>query len=287
MKTISRNVLEHLKKVAAEKGESLEALLGLYFQERLLYRLSVSAYQERFLLKDHLLLYSLTNGAVKSSGEISLVAKQMPEDVSTVKRTFMDICSIQFHEDGIRFLEDELVITMKNEEFQISIPVTLDQTKAYIQVRISFWDSLLSTPKKIVFPSLLEMASPMILAYPTALIIAEKFEKMTSCVAPDCLMKDFYDIYLLSNTQKIEGRLLQEAISETFDNHRTIIEKHHPLFYADMEKTKEWQVYFGPTSLQFEEVIKRLQILLLPIYNVIVEEGEFFKSWDNELYVWQ
>ncbi|MGE7094382.1 hypothetical protein ACQKII_23710 [Lysinibacillus sp. NPDC048646] len=90
----------------------------------------------------------------------------------------------------------------------------------------------------------------------------------------------------MSNTQKIEGRLLQEAIAETFDNHRTIIEKHHPLFHADIERTKEWQVYIGQTSLEFEEVIKRIQTLLLPIYNVIVEEVEFFKNWDNELCVW-
>ena len=290
VKTTSSKVLQHLETLATEKGESLDALLGLYVQERLLYRLSVSPYQERFLLKDDVLLFALTNGAVKTSREMALAAKQMPKDMTIIKQAIIEICSIHSHEDGIHFLEDKFEFTWENEEIQVNMPVTLAQTKTYIEVSISFGDSLLLTPKIMAFPSLLDMPSPMILVYPKAFIIAEKFEKMTSLPASDCRMKDFYDIYMLSTTQKIEGRVLQEAIAETFDNHRTTLEKDHPVFskhfYLDTQRNKAWLAFIGQQPLKFEEVMKRIQTLLWPIYNEMVKEDEFFKNWDNTPQHW-
>lgn len=292
VKTISSKVLLHLKTMATEKDESLDALLGRYVQERLLYRISISPYQERFVLNDDVLLFALTNGAVTLSREMALIAIHMPKDMASIKQAFIEICSIPIHEDGIHFLEDEFDFTYENnEEIQVSIVATLAQTKTYIQVSISFLNNYRMTATITAFPSLLEMPSPMILMYPTAFVIAEKFEKIISLPASNCRMKDIYDIFRLSTTQKIEGRVLQEAITEIFDNHRTIIEKDHPVFtkhfYLDTERNKVWLAFIGQQPFKFEEVMKRIKILLWPIYNEILEEGEFFENWDNTLQQWK
>ena len=78
--------------------------------------------------------------------------------------------------------------------------------KANLQVNISFGDYPILTPKSVVFPTLLEMAAPVVLAYSTEAIIAEKFEVMISVVELDERMKVFYDVYSLSTTQNFEGK---------------------------------------------------------------------------------
>ena len=135
------------------------------------------------------------------------------------------------------------------------------------------------------------MAAPVVLAYSTEAIIAEKFEAMISLVEVDERMKDFYDVYTLSHTQNVEGRVLQEAVSEIFDQRRTRIEKDQPIlskqFYLDTQRNKQWSACIGQQSLTFEEVMKCLQKVLLPIYSVIVTEDELFGNWDYELQDWQ
>lgn len=119
----------------------------------------------------------------------------------------------------------------------------------------------------------------MVLAYSAEAIIAEKFEAMISVVELDERMKVFYEVYLLSTTQKFEGRVLQEAVSEIFDRRRTLIEKDQPVlskqFYLDAQCNKQWSACIGPQSLTFEGVMKCLQKVLLPIYSAIVTEDEF------------
>ena len=290
VKTITFNVSEQLKNVATKNDESLDVIGHYYFQERWLYRLSISAYKERFLLKGDHLLATLTNGLVKPSAIISLSAKQITQDISKLQHVFEEICAIKVPEDGVDFLIDELKITALNEEVSIEIPVILEQIITYIQIKVSYRDNHILTPKEVTIPTLLEMESPVLLAYSTEVIIAEKFEAMISLVEEDNRMKDFYDVYMLLNTQSFEGRVLQEAVLEVFDQRRTRIEKDQPVlskqFYLDAQRNEQWLAFIGQESFMFEEVIKRLQKVLIPIYKVIVTEDEFFGNWDCELKEW-
>lgn len=291
VKTITINVSEQLKNVATKNGESLDVIGHYYFQERWLYRLSISTYQERFVLKGDHLLVTLTNGLVKPPVIISLSAKQITQDISKLQHVFEEICAIKVPEDGVNFLVDELKITALKEEVSIEIPVILGHMRTYIQIKISYRDNHILTPKEVTVPTLLEMEPPVLLAYSTEVVIAEKFEAMISLVEEDSRMKDFYDVYTLLNTQSFEGRVLQEAIMEVFDKRRTRIEKDQLVlskqFYLDTQRNEQWLAFIGQESLIFEEVIKRLQKVLIPIYKMIVTEDEFFGNWDCELQDWK
>lgn len=50
-KNIVASVQARLKNIARQEGQSFDLILLLYFQERFLYRLSVSAYADKFVLK--------------------------------------------------------------------------------------------------------------------------------------------------------------------------------------------------------------------------------------------
>ncbi|EPR30221.1 Abortive infection protein AbiEii [Geobacillus sp. WSUCF1] len=60
VKNIPASVGERLKNLAKQSGKTFDFILLLYFQERLLYRLSISHYRDKFVLKGGLFLFSLT-----------------------------------------------------------------------------------------------------------------------------------------------------------------------------------------------------------------------------------
>ena len=291
VKTIPVNVSEQLNNVATKNGERLEVLTQYYVQERWLYRLSISAYQERFLLKGNHLLCALTNGSVKPSVGIALSSRHITHDSKQLQHVFEEICAIEVPEDGVEFLVDDLKVTTIKGGVSIEMPVSIGALHTHLNIEISFGDQLVLTPKTVVFPTLLDMAPPVVFAHSIEVIIAEKFEAMISLVESDDSMKDFYDVYVLLTTQSFEGRVLQEAISEAFDRRRTRIEKDHPVlskqFYLDAQRNKQWHAFMGQQAVSFEEVMKRLQKVLVPIYSVIVIEDEFFKNWDCQLQDWQ
>ncbi|MFJ7736644.1 nucleotidyl transferase AbiEii/AbiGii toxin family protein [Lysinibacillus sp. NPDC097287] len=285
------SVSEQLKNVATKNGEGLDVLAQYYFQERWLYRLSISSYQERFLLKGDHLLSSLTNGLVKPSTVITLSAKQITSDINKLQHVFEEICAIEVPEDGVNFKVDELKISAEQEQVSIVVPVILDQIKKYIEIIVSYRDNHILAPKTVIVPNLLEMETPKVLASSVEAIIAEKFEEIISLEDIENRIKDFHEIYLLLETRNIEGRVLQEAVLEVFDLRRTRIEKDQPVlskqFYLDPQRNKQWNTFIGDKSVTFEEVIKRLQKALLPIYQVILTEDEFFGNWDYQLRDWK
>jgi len=56
VKNIPASVRERLKNIAKQSGKTFDLILLLYFQERLLYRLSISDYRDKFVLKGGLFL---------------------------------------------------------------------------------------------------------------------------------------------------------------------------------------------------------------------------------------
>lgn len=66
-----------------------------------------------------------------------------------------------------------------------------------------------------------EFEQPEISTYSLESTIAEKFDAILQRLEMTSRMKDFYDIYYLSNRFDFDGLKLQEAIKETLQNRGT------------------------------------------------------------------
>ena len=291
VETIQINVTEELKKVATKKGVNLEAISHSYFLERWLDRLSISPYQESFLLKGDYLLAALTNGKIPAPSTISLSAKQMTQHTLELQRVLQEISAIEVPEDGVTFLGNELKMVVEQDQVNSKIPVQLGQVHSYIEINISFRDQPILKPRLTAFPTLLGTDSLTLLGNSTEVVIAEKFDAMIRAVDEDARMKDFYDVYVLLNNQTVEGRVLQEAVLEIFDRHRTLLERDLPLlsetFYLNSQKNDQWLAFSNQKDLAFEAVIKCIQKAVTPVYHAIVNEDEFFGDWDCKLQDWK
>lgn len=101
-------------------------------------------------------------------------------------------------------------------------------------------------------------------------------------------MKDFFDIYRLSKTRDFTGIILKEAIVQTFKNRETIMPSEPSIFkeefWTSSEKQKEWAAFrsrlHNPDAPQkFSAVMEQLYIFLAPVYQSIISDQVYLKSW--------
>ena len=146
------------------------------------------------------------------------------------------------------------------------------------------------------FPCILDSEpEPEIFAYTKESIVAEKFHAMIRLGALNSRMKDFCDVYMLSQANDFEGIVLQEALKETFANRNTVFER-NPIVFSDefkknKEKKKQWEAFIRRTRMQnipedFEDILSQIIKFINPVYERILAEDDFIKSWSHEKKMW-
>ena len=135
---------------------------------------------------------------------------------------------------------------------------------------------------------------PEILTYSLESTIAEKFDAILQRFELTGRMKDFYDIYYLSQTFDFDGLKLQTAIQETLQNRGTAYEKDsfdRVLTLADdPDMQTKWRYFLktlGNPEISFQSVIAGIDMFLVPIWNAILEEDEFCSKWDSATRKWE
>lgn len=173
------------------------------------------------------------------------------------------------------------------EGVRVKVTAFLGRMKKSLQFDIGFGDVVVPKPQLIDYPVLLDMDALQIRAYSKESVIAEKFEAMITLSVMNSRMKDFYDIYTLLTTNDFEGRILYEAVFETFQRRGTALEKEHPLFYEqfanDLGRTKQWQTFLRRLGIEeqitFQDVMAALSAFLKPVYQSILTKGDYMGHW--------
>ena len=86
---------------------------------------------------------------------------------------------------------------------------------------IGFGDAVEPGIEDINLPVLLGMPSPHLRAYPHETVIAEKFHAMVVLGRVNRRMKDYYDVWMLTNAFELEPERLRRAITATFSRRNT------------------------------------------------------------------
>jgi len=102
-------------------------------------------------------------------------------------------------------------------------------------------------------------------------------------------MKDFFDIWLLSEQFDFNGKVLGEAIQKTFANRKTELEA-NPValsdeFINDAGKIVQWRAFIRRTKIEtapkeLEEVVGALRRFLPPIATAILEGKTDGMKWN-------
>jgi predicted nucleotidyltransferase component of viral defense system len=255
---LAASVRQRLLNIAREQGQVFDVVLVRYALERLLYRLSISSHRDRFILKGGMLVTLLVEDENRVTRDADFLGHgDASED--GLKATFAEIMGIAV-EDGLEFDIEKLTVTAIREEMEyggtrLKTTAFLERTRIPITLDIAFGDALAAAPNDIDYPTLLDMETPKIRAYPPATVIAEKFQAMVALGIANGRMKDYYDLWAIPKMISFKDEELDAAIAATFKRRRTDVPKDRPpglsaAFVEDETKQRQWRAYAESVELK-------------------------------------
>ena len=251
-----------------------------YLHERLLYRVSISAFSRNFLLKGGNFIYAIQGLNTRPTKDVDFSGTAVSNDIEDLKIIFREILSINC-EDHVWFNIENISAEIINEHniytgVRLSISAGFEKINQKIHADIGFGDVFVPDPVEIEFPSLLEGKDiKHVWAYSVETAIAEKFQTMIFLAGLNSRMKDFFDIYnfLVNKDYRFEN--LNLAIKATFQNRNTPFINDHILFREEFQEDStrviQWKAFLKKINfkeeLPFKEVIIKIKQILMPIYN--------------------
>lgn len=252
-------VRTQLRDVARQRGEDFSLTLNSYAVERYLYRLSKSAWADKFILKGALLFAVWFDEPHRPTRDADFLAFG-PDDAATVKSIVTEICAIEA-DDGIVFDPASIRLEEIRENVRyggqrVRFSGSLDGSLCTAQIDLGFGDAVTPEPKVVTYPSLLsDMPAPVLRAYPRETVISEKLEAIVSLGMSNSRMKDFFDLRTLVREGRADRVHLVEAIRATFDRRGTPIPEGVPLglsseFANSAAKIALWKGFLDRNRLQ-------------------------------------
>lgn len=262
-KNYGKSVRTHLVNLMNETGYKYMYLLARYFNERLLYRVSVSQYKDNFLLKGGSLLYALDGLEARPTVDIDFMADRISRDRDNMTEIFRKIVAIGCDEDGVYFDTESIkpkpiTVDKKYPGLRFYVTAHMDTIVHNMSVDIGFGDVVSPCPMTIDFPLLLpNIPSVNLQAYSLETVVAEKFHAMIDRDETNSRMKDFFDCYMLFTQRNISDETLFEAIKATFDNRVLAYKPNLKLFSdgfaTDKERIIRWKAFLK--KIQWKEEI--------------------------------
>ena len=208
-----------LNKARSEETKlEFELILVRYACERFLYRVGASDVRNRCVLKGASLLVLWINEPYPSTRDIDLLALGESNE-EAVRGMITTICDFPCPEDGIEFDLQTLRLSPIRDRKKYSgqrakLNAFLGAARIPVQVDFSFGDAVTLEPEEVQLPTLIDsVPAPVLRTYPKVTTVAEKFETMVQLGIRNSRMKDFHDLWALSETCEFEGLDLQEAIT--------------------------------------------------------------------------
>ena len=286
IKNYGKSAKTKLLNLMNSSGYKYMYLLARYFNERLLYRVSVSPYRENFLLKGGSLLYAFNGLGTRPTIDIDFMAQRISRDREHLEKVFREILSIECLEDGVTFDVNGLrsePITVEKEYpgTRFFVTAKMDTIVYPMSMDVGFGDVVIPGPVTVDFPLLLQdVPSINIQAYSLETIVAEKFHAMVERDVNNSRMKDFFDCYQILTTKELDDEMLYEAIKATFDNRELAYNANLQLFNDDFctdeVRLKRLEVFLRKIqwkeSLSFANVMAVVTERLKGLYDRYWEE---------------
>lgn len=256
--------------------------LQRFMFERILERISVSKYQDNFILKGGLLLAAMFGVENRTTKDMDTTITGI--DISKDKMVVVlnEILSIDLN-DRVKF--DIVSITDIREEDEYGgnkyhITGRINSTKVNLEIDISTGDKVTPKELKFKYPLLFEDKSILINSYNIETILAEKIETILRRGKYNSRMKDYYDIYffLTKLRNEIDINILKDAINNTFTKRESFeyLNDYSEIIKSIIDSNRiktNWKSYSRKNSYANNLEVNQIMFLL----------NDFIKELDLEL----
>jgi hypothetical protein len=191
---------------------------------------------------------------------------------------------LECEDDGIRFAADSLCgerihLAADYEGVRVRCIAHLGNAHVVLQIDIGFGDVIIPGVLRIEYPTLLGFTAPRLLGYPPETFISEKFQALVALEMANTRLKDFLDIWTLSQELPFDGAMLAESVAATFSRRRTPLPTAPPIalteaFHSHPDKQAQWQAYlrkgrFRGQAPALHDVALQIGVFLMPVVEAI------------------
>ena len=297
MTDMAASVLARLKNKAKTGGISYQQCLQLFFQEEFLRKLSASKYKDNLILKGGLFIYTLTNFESRATIDVDFMLHGLSNDMVRMDEIIAEILAVPTGNDFITFKALPTEPIAANRKYHgVSTQITgyIKNVRVPLSVDIGVGDVIVPGAKARTIKTQLEgFDAPEIMTYSVESTIAEKLDAILQRFELTGRMKDFYDIYYLSQTFNFDGLKLQTAIAETLRNRGTdySADSFHRItaLVNDENMQVRWRHFLRTLhnpDIPFSQVMDGIAAFIEPVWDAFIKGNKFQKQWDASAMNW-
>ena len=271
----SNALFETSKELAKKSGLTQLELYQRFMFERILERISVSKYNENFILKGGLLLSAILGINSRSTKDMDISIKGIDVSEEKMIQVLNEILSLDI-EDGVKFEMVDVTNIRADDEYggnKYHLVGKLENLKVALEIDISTGDEI--TPKELNYEyiSIFENKKIYIDTYNIETILSEKIETILRRGKYNTRMKDYYDVYFFLT--KLKNEINLETFKQALNN--TLTKREAFDYYKDYRQilngltnderiNNYWSTYKKKNkyvqNIEFKEIINVLEEFL-------------------------
>ena len=215
-----------IKNYAKSNNINAQVVLQNYMFERLLNRLSMSEYKEKFVVKGGMLIAVIVGLDTRSTMDLDATLRNLPLTEEKLNEAIRSICAIDLKDDVI--FEVKTIDAIRQDDiyggYRVRLDALYDTIVTPLSIDISTGDVITPEAVKYEFSGMFdETVCISLWGYNIETVIAEKVETILRRSVFSTRPRDFYDVYILGTTQEYDKEIFKEALRATAE-HRGSIE---------------------------------------------------------------
>lgn len=270
-----------INNMAKENNVAAQSVLQTYMLERLLERISISKYKDNFILKGGMLISAMLGIDSRTTMDMDTTIKGFQLTKDNITSIMDEICNIEI-DDNVTLKINKVDLIREDDDYggyRITFEAKYNNEMPVImKIDITTGDKITYKEIEYSFTLMLEDRKIQIWSYNVETIIAEKFEAIIKRGVLSTRIRDYYDVYMLINTQNkiVDKETLKDAIILTAQHRETskiikdwkkIVDK----IANDSKMRQQWKRYqknnFYAEGIEYDDLI-----------NAISKVGEIFDN---------
>lgn len=289
--TVGGRAYLDLRARARREGRPTDELLVLYILERFLFRVSVSPYRDRLVLKGGMLLAALDER--RPTADVDLLAEAIDNEIESISAVVREVLAIDA-DDGVTFDESDLrAVAIRDADpytgVRITVPARIDRARHPLRIDINVGDPVTPAPVEVAYPALLDEPFDLV-GYPLETVLAEKVVTMVDRGDATTRNRDFADVFVLTGRHPIDAALLSSAVRATGEHRGSDLRPLRSVLVdlATMRQA-DWSRFLARSGLEdaappsFAEAIEAVADFADPILKGDVTSGR----WDPVARRWR
>lgn len=270
-----KTIKEKAKEIEKQHNLSYYEVLQRFMFERILERISVSKYNDNFILKGGLLLTAMFGVDNRTTKDMDTTIIGIDVSKNKMVKVLNEILSIDL-KDRVKFDVVDITDIREEDEYggnKYYIVGRIEDTKVNLEIDISTGDKVTPRELKYKYPLTFEDRSIMINSYNIETILSEKIETVLRRGTFNSRMKDYYDIYFFLTKLKecIDVNILKLAIETTFNKRKSFsyLNDYKQILETikNSERTKKiWNTYSKKykyaKDIKFDNILDILELFI-------------------------